>query len=346
MRGNSPVVDKLMKWQHSGSLRNATKAAHADNHAIATPLAALAGYVYAKDVKYLTKIANKIFNGDAKPLDERNISVDRFQATVDGMLIESTADLVRIRTATGGHLGVVCYRGTIPEDLISILGVLELGAKQFDAKDKRNPVPTEWEGSVHSGFYRNFIATRDEVVEALNVDLRGGRRGDGQKDDFGELEALYLSGHSLGGAMAVLMAMTLATEHKEIWGKLRGVFTFGQPMVGDGIFAGFCKGKLDSRLIRYIYCKDIVPHLPPDLSTGDFKHVGDEYRYERGQEGWKYSQELAKRGGWKVILTPVSYLERRVAFLSRVQRLLPFGLPYSIDDHSPNGYIDTFENLL
>lgn len=344
---NSAVMDKLMKWERSDNLTKATKEDHADNHAIASPLASLAGYVYTSDVEYLKKVASKIFNGDRiRAFDEKDISVKRFRAAVDGMLIESTLDFIRVRTATGGHLGIICYQGTLPENVISILGVLELDAKQFNAKDSRNPVPTEWEGSVHSGFYRNFIATRDDIIDALNADLRGGLRGDGHNDDFGELEALYLSGHSLGGAMAVLMAVTLATKNKRIWEKLRGVYTFGQPMVGDDVFADYCEGLLDRRLIRYIYRKDLIPHLPPGLSTGNFKHVGDEYRYGTGREGWKYSRELTIRGDWKVLLTPVAYLQRRVALMSALQRYLWFNLPYSIDDHSPNCYIDTFESLL
>lgn len=346
---NSTVVDRLMDWEPSGNLANATKRVHARNHAVASPLATLAGYVYAQDVEYLKEVSIKVFSrNNARSSAEKAISVKRFQVSVDGMLIESTADLVRIRTATGGHLGVLCYRGTLPENIISILGLLELDAAQFAAKDSRNPVPTEWDGAVHSGFYRNFLATRDEVVEALQADVLGELRTDGQEGDFGKLERLYLSGHSLGGAMALLMAVTLATAHRnEIGDKLKGVYTFGQPMVGDTKFADYCKSELDKRLIRYINRKDLVPHLPPSLSTGDFAHVGDEYRYDDQQErGWKYSPELASRGDWKVVLTAADYLRRRVELISRTLGFLRVDLPFSIDDHYPTRYIDTFENVL
>lgn len=337
----NPLVDNLVKWEHLAELAGAPSEAHAGNHAVARPMAILAGYAYAEEVEDLEKVARKLF-------ENQFVSVKRCRVRADGMLIEATADLIRIHREGGGHVGILCYRGTRPQDIVSILGVLELDAAKVKAHG--------WPGTVHSGFYRNFIATRDQVIGALkneavkNTDRDLG--GDGRNEDLGELEALYITGHSLGGAMAVLMALTLVTNSaddatEKVASKLKAVYTFGQPMIGDREFSAYCKQMLGGKVIRYIYRQDVVPRVPPGLSEGEFEHFGVEYRQNQGDAQWWHSPKLTARGGWRVLLTPVSWLERRVYLrpLRHVASWLRRGL-YSIDDHAPHNYIATFENPL
>lgn len=328
------MADILVKWEQLADLAHASKEDHARNHAVARPMAILAGYAYAENVVDLERLARKLF-------ENQSICVDRFRVRADGMLIESTADLIRIPREGGGHVGVLCYRGTRPQDVISILGVLELDA----AKVKTHG----WPGAVHSGFYRNFLVTRDEVIDALKC-ADSGLGGTGKNQNPGELEALYITGHSLGGAMGVLMALTLVAntnnnDLKKVGGKLKAVYTFGQPMIGDHEFSEYCEKVLDGKVLRYIYRQDVVPRVPPDLSEGTFEHFGVEYRKNHRDAEWWYSPKSTVRGGWRVLLTPVSWLERRV-YLSSLRQVASWlrQTLYSIDDHAPHYYIATFEN--
>jgi predicted lipase len=59
--------------------------------------------------------------------------------------------------------------------------------------------------------------------------------------------------------------------------RLEVVYTFGQPRVGDHIFAKYMEKNLKYNGIKYyriVYNYDIIPRYPPDLKDDLFKHLG------------------------------------------------------------------------
>ncbi|WP_369250487.1 lipase family protein [Streptomyces sp. R41] len=244
-------------------------------HTLATCAAySYAGFAQRSDPRTVATIMARL------GLEENSCRV--FEQRVDAMYIASAAYLIQDKDR---RVAILCYRGTQPEDIISIL---------TDADVRPEMLSVELEGQryeVHAGFYRNIRATRHLIVEALERALRGesvipgeeGTRGDG-------LEALYITGHSLGGAMAALMGVVLAHEprYRRIAEKLKAVYTFGQPMVGGPDFARVCEESigphgvhlLRDRLIRYIFDRDVVPALPP-RPVGPYAPFGREFHYRR-----------------------------------------------------------------
>jgi hypothetical protein len=103
-----------------------------------------------------------------------------------------------------------------------------------------------------------------------------------EEDEQDLLEAIYVTGHSLGGAMAFVAALALVGD--PLWKKVRGVYTYGQPMVIDSREEEKFHKLIGSAVYRHVYYNDIVPHLPP-LSTSLFDHVGEAYRWR--PRGWK-----------------------------------------------------------
>jgi len=71
---------------------------------------------------------------------------------------------------------------------------------------------------------------------------------------------IWITGHSLGAALATLCA--------ERYGNVQGVYTFGSPRVGNGVF----KENFNVKLYRIVNNDDIVPRVPP---RGVYAHVGE-----------------------------------------------------------------------
>lgn len=181
-----------------------------------------------------------------------------FNRVVDGLLIDSTAFLVRDRDR---KIAILSYRGTSPVNFNHWLIDADVVAEKVGSPGFPN-------GQVHAGFYRNTRATQRMVIDALRAE---------------PFDTLYITGHSLGAATAALMAVTLRgkSQYPDLSDKIKAIYTFGQPMVGDPDFAEACQ--LDSflrdKIFRFIHKHDIVPHLPPTVS-GCYQHFGREYRYQ------------------------------------------------------------------
>lgn len=132
--------------------------------------------------------------------------------------------------------------------VVSIKGTDSLGDAQSDANIAKVPYYT---GRVHAGFFHEFSEVWDQV-KAHVVEL------------FPQKPSLFVTGHSLGGAVATLMAAAIAAEMKT---SVR-VVTFGSPRVGDAEFASFYNALVPDTT-RVVHDKDLVPRVP----VFGFEHV-------------------------------------------------------------------------
>jgi hypothetical protein len=245
---------------------------------IAYAMAVLSAYAYAGygqrgDAETVSMIMTRM------GLEQNRCSL--FEQRVDAMYIASCAYLVQ---SEDGRVVILCYRGTQPEDVISVMTDADVVPEQIEVELDGE------EHRVHGGFYRNMRVTRYLVIEALRLAVEGYSIEPVKEPAKAPprvrkpLEALYITGHSLGGAMAALMGVILVNEpaYERIAAKLRAIYTFGQPMLGDPAFADACERNdvLRDNLIRYIYDRDVVPHLP-SRPVGPYAPFGREFQYER-----------------------------------------------------------------
>lgn len=107
----------------------------------------------------------------------------------------------------------------------------------------------------------------------------------GMKEDFHNLKSahpdyeIWVTGHSLGGAMASLAASYLVATGLAERSKVKLV-TSGQPRTGDKLFALNHDSQLDFSY-RVTHWHDIVPHIPVKNDYGYYHH-GKEVFYQQG----------------------------------------------------------------
>ena len=118
---------------------------------------------------------------------------------------------------------------------------------------------------VHQGFYENY--------KSVHADMRVLIDGFAAEHPRAPL---WVTGHSLGAAVAYHAAVDLMQgAHAR---RLRGVYTYGQPRVGNSNFASWTAQLLGAvPVFRVTHRQDPVPHLP--LEAMGFAHVPREVYY-------------------------------------------------------------------
>jgi len=100
-------------------------------------------------------------------------------------------------------------------------------------------------GATHRGFTELYRSARPQVMELLRQAPAG--------------NPLFVTGHSLGGALATLAAVDLA-ENSDFSAPV--VYTFAAPRVGNPVFVA-AYNKAVPQSFRIANKDDIVVHLPP-----------------------------------------------------------------------------------
>ena len=154
--------------------------------------------------------------------------------------------------ANDGKMALVSFRGTETDQIGDVLADLEFTQRSAHG------------GRVHSGFYRAYAQVRSRVRSQVAAHVADG-------------QTLWIAGHSLGGALATLAAIDLCEQGRTV----HGVYTYGQPHVGDASFRDHYNKQLRGRHYRIANVNDLVPNLPlrkteVDPIDTEYSHVGAE----------------------------------------------------------------------
>ncbi len=151
---------------------------------------------------------------------------------------------------------IIVFRGTQePDDWIA-----NLNATQTDYQSD-NPQA----GKVHQGFYslytNNLAIPIREAIRLFDPNI-----------------PCYVTGHSLGGAMAVLAAFDLALNFEQFRKQIR-MYSYASPRVGDPSFAKFYSNLVPNSY-RIVNQADSTWLLPPtQLKESVYLHVGQTWSF-------------------------------------------------------------------
>jgi triacylglycerol lipase len=127
-------------------------------------------------------------------------------------------------------------------------------------------VPCNWSPGIR--VHRGFQHALDAAWQAILTGIAARHRG----------RPLWLMGHSLGGALAVLAAHRLHVEAQDTQGalaglRIAGVYTCGQPRCGDAAFVEDLETWIGPQWLRIVNNRDVVPLVPPP-TPGGYAHGG------------------------------------------------------------------------
>ena len=113
----------------------------------------------------------------------------------------------------------------------------------------------------HKGFADAIAAIWPPLAEAIEAEVKRRDR------------PVWLTGHSLGGALALYAAWLL----KRRFVTVHEVCTFGAPMIGNRVACDALNREFAGRIFRYVNGRDPVPKLPTmSLVANEFVHVDAE----------------------------------------------------------------------
>lgn len=155
---------------------------------------------------------------------------------------------------------------------------------------------------------------------------------------------------NLGGALAVLAAYRLLQPAKTDSYKagdvtIGGVYTFGQPRVGNQIFSDTIDTLLSGRYFRAVNNRDIVPLVPIPITPNPL-HLKDSSLPESYQYAHCGSVIYFNELGQAMIDLPVWYRGLDKVAMPENKDVLKEKLQEAVGDHTMAGYIASFRRTI
>ena len=121
----------------------------------------------------------------------------------------------------------------------------------------------KWKIRYHMGFKRAYEKIKEFILSIVKYD-----------------DSIYIFGHSLGGALAVLIGIDLWNIKKQVT-----ILSFGCPRIGDKTFTNFLQ-RISLLHYRVVNGIDLITHLPPWWLG--YKHCGQKIRIGNRWAFWRY----------------------------------------------------------
>ena len=142
-----------------------------------------------------------------------------------------------------GDYILLAFRGTSDvKEFFLDLSFIQTGLKEYNLP-----------GKAHLGFKYQYSEVRNDVMALVD-------RMDASRD-----LPIFISGHSLGGAVGVLAAAELKMKGKNI----KALYTSAAPRLGDTTLTNYLNKELGDRYFRLEQEEDLVTHVPPRVETKD-----------------------------------------------------------------------------
>lgn len=204
-----------------------------------------------------------------------NIATNLKRVGFDGIYFfdtDGTQGFLALHPGDQRPFAVLAFRGTEKNYIDILTDIIILRTKLPDVEDKEYG---EGPFFAHAGFLRAFqhvwgSALSDTVLNQIPSSEWVGARGISNiihEKIHNQWRPLFVTGHSLGGALATLTAYHATTYHDTTY-----LYTFGSPRVVNRVLSRKINDTLKGRAFRCVHGDDIVPRVPPLLN---YTHVDE-----------------------------------------------------------------------
>ena len=203
--------------------------------------------------------------------------------------------------ATTGDNLVVAFRSTHSDDgwelTLNVLTDLKAYPTKIGFVDDTVPKANKYRKiNVHAGFHNEYLRYRERILDYV-----------AQHPD----KDIYVTGHSLGGALAVLNGFDIAVHTQ----RPVTVFTFGQPRVGGDKFREAYEEQVPDSY-RVVVDGDPVARIPGTLI--DYEHVGKLLQFD-GEGAQLAPDDIQSNGLFQLFDFPKHVLKSYYASLRELQ---------------------------
>ncbi|HEY1377647.1 MAG TPA: lipase family protein [Gemmataceae bacterium] len=155
----------------------------------------------------------------------------------------------------------------------------------------------------HKGFIAALATVWDPLLAAVEAELKRAER------------PLWVTGHSLGGALALLAAWLFQRKFISV----HQIYTYGAPMIGNTLASQAFGREFAGKVYRYVNSTDPVPKLPSvSLLANDYGHCDKEMLLGAAAA----AEAVAAAGG------PLSVAEIETLWQSAQQRVASHSLTH------------------
>jgi predicted lipase len=194
----------------------------------------------------------------------------RSELGLDAQLI--SRENTQVYVAVNDRAIVVAFRGSeAPTTLDGLKDWLLTNANNYLILPEGQAGTDFAAAGVGARFHKGFLTALEMVWEPLRAVVDEAVKA---KD-----RPVWVTGHSLGGALALLAAWRLLRSYISV----QEIVTFGAPMIGNDAAARAFEQEFSGKIFRYVDLEDVVPHLPTvSLVANAYTHCLNEVALATG----------------------------------------------------------------
>lgn len=245
------------------------------------------------EITDMLQLSQDIFYVNGNYIDTRLVKDEKwdFQLWVESDKFGTEAMIVQSDNQT-----VVTFRGT---EVASNDYLTNFKTKLISSGLEEAPSDVK----VHSGFHdalidNDYLKVRGNCLIVCESFSEGrnsvGVRLEQEVNSLidGQNSELYVTGHSLGGAMAQYFGAWMASKYPEMKVK---VITSGQPKVGNGAFKSFTEDLSNLAVWRVVYDSDMIARGYFLKGTSSYVHAGHLLQVDEGDKTTAYYRQVGDR---------------------------------------------------